>query len=147
MPRLRIRAATEADLEITYAITEDAMRSYVEETWGTWNAEEQRQKHRANFSPQTHSIILVDGQVGGFMAEEEFPSQIWLVKLYISGKFRGHGIGSEVLQGVLHRARAKGKPVTLRVLKVNKRAQALYAKHGFRVTEETPERLFMAAGA
>jgi len=30
---------------------------------------------------------------------------------------------------------------------VNKRAQALYARHGFQVTEENAERLHMASGA
>ena len=39
------------DLALTYAITEDAMRSYVEETWGNWDGEEQRLKHRNNFTP------------------------------------------------------------------------------------------------
>ena len=33
--------ATSDDLAITYALTEDAMRSYVEQTWGTyWEAED-----------------------------------------------------------------------------------------------------------
>ena len=41
MPLLRTRPATLEDLAFTYAITEDAMRGYVEETWGGWDEEEQ----------------------------------------------------------------------------------------------------------
>lgn len=126
MPLLRMRRATEEDLALTYAITEDAMRDYVEETWGNWDAEEQLQKHRANFTPKTYRMILVEDEVAGLVAVEEFPSHVWLVKLYLLARFRGQGIGSQVLR-------------------VNKRAQALYAKHGFKVTEESAERLHMAS--
>ena len=147
MPHLRMRPATQDDLALTYAITEDAMRGYVEETWGSWNEDEELQKHRTNFTPETYRIILVKDEVAGLVAVEEFPSHIWLVKLYLLAKYRGQGIGSQVLQGVQESATAQGKPVTLRVLRVNKRAQALYAKHGFKITEESAERLHMASGA
>ncbi len=145
MPLLRMRRATEEDLALTYAITEDAMRDYVEETWGNWDAEEQLQKHRANFTPKTYRMILVEDEVAGLVAVEEFPSHVWLVKLYLLARFRGQGIGSQVLKDIQKRATGQGKPVTLRVLRVNKRAQALYAKHGFKVTEESAERLHMAS--
>ena len=147
MPLLRMRPATQDDLALTYAITEDAMRGYVEETWGTWDQDEQLQKHRTNFTPETYRIILVKDEVAGLVAVEDFPSHIWLVKLYLLATYRGQGIGSQVLQGVQKSAAAQGKPVTLRVLRVNKRAQALYAKHGFKVTEESAKRLHMASGA
>ena len=147
MLSLRMRPATEDDLAVTYAITEDAMRGYVEETWGSWNAEEQLQKHRANYTPETYKIILINDEVAGLVAVEDFPSHIWLVKLYLLAKYRGQGIGSQVLCGVQKSAKTQGKPVTLRVLRVNKRAQALYARHGFKVTEESAERLHMASGA
>ena len=147
MPLLRMRPATQDDLALTYAITEDAMRDYVEETWGSWEEDEQLQKHRTNFTPETYRIILVKDEVAGLVAVEEFPSHIWLVKLYLLAMYRGQGIGSQVLQSIQKDATAQGKPVTLRVLRVNKRAQALYAKHGFKVTEESAERLHMASGA
>ena len=147
MHLLRMRAATRDDLTLTYEITKDAMRGYVEQTWGNWDEEEQFQKHRANFTPETYRMILIKDEVAGLVAVEEFPSHVWLVKLYLLAKYRSQGIGSQVLQGVQASASAQGKPVTLRVLRVNKRAQALYAKHGFKITEESAERLHMASGA
>lgn len=147
MQNLRLRDATRDDLELTYAITEDAMRKYIEETWGVWNSEEQQRKHLANFTPETHRIILADDAVAGFIAVETFPTYIWLVKLYLFSEYRGRGIGSKVLSDLLADARARGKQVTLQVLRVNQRAQTLYAKHGFKITEEQTERLFMASGA
>ena len=141
-----MRPASQDDLALTYAITEDAMRGYVEETWGKWDEEEQLEKHRANFTPETYKIILVKDEVAGLVAVEEFPSHVWLVKLYLLAAHRGQGIGSQVLHGVQKSATDQGKPLTLRVLRVNKRAQELYAKHGFRVTEENAERLHLASG-
>ena len=146
MPRLRLRDATAEDLGLTHTITEDAMRGYVEETWGRWDNDE-FQKHRTNFTPETHKVILIGEVEAGFVAVEELSAYIWLVKLYILAVHRDGGIGSEILQGILRDAKAKGKPVQLRVLKVNTRAQSLYAKHGFRVIEETTERLVMQSVA
>lgn len=162
---LHLRPATPADLDLTFAITEDAMRGYVEATWGRWDAAEQRAKHEANFTPQTHRIIEVsaglhgdaaqaeappDGDAGGadrvpagFVAVEDLPEHLWLVKLYLLAPFRGQGLGSAVLRGVMANAAALGKPVYLRVLRVNTGAQALYRRHGFAVVGEAPERLFM----
>lgn len=76
------------------------MRCHVEATWGLWDPLEQREKHCANFTPETHRIILVD-DVAGFVATEDFPSHLWLVKLYVFKKYRGMGNGSQVLQGLL----------------------------------------------
>lgn len=143
MPEFSFRPATSDDLAITYALTEDAMRSYVEQTWGAWEAEEQLAKHRANFTPETHQLILVDGVVAGLVAVEDLATHLWLVKLYLFQRYRRAGIGSRVLQSVLADARASGKPVRLRVLKVNQRARALYERLGFRVIDEAPERFFM----
>lgn len=144
MSNLRLRPATLDDLELTYAITEDAMRAYIEQTWGDWNTDEQQRKHLANFTPETHRIILADDAVAGFVAIETFPTYTWLVKLYLFKEYRGRGIGSKILQDLLDDARTQGKRVTLQVLSVNKRAQALYARHGFKITEARAERLFMA---
>jgi|SRR3990167_1505987 len=146
MQFLRLRDATQADLELTYAITEDAMRKYIEETWGTWDSVEQQRKHLSNFTPGTHKIILFDEAPVGFLAVETFPTYIWLVKLYILNQHRGRGIDSKVLEDILEEAKVQGRQVTLQVLRVNERAQALYARHGFKFTAERNERLFMASG-
>jgi ribosomal protein S18 acetylase RimI-like enzyme len=70
-----------------------------------------------------------------------------LVKLYLLAKYRGMGLGSALLVQVLNYAQAQGKLVRLRVLRVNSDAKRLYERHGFKVVQETPERLFMESGA
>ena len=58
------RAASAGDLDLTCRNTGDAMRPYVEATWGAWNEDEQLAKHALNYQPQTHRIITVDAEGG-----------------------------------------------------------------------------------
>jgi GNAT superfamily N-acetyltransferase len=139
----RLRAATADDVELTYEITKDAMCDFVEQTWGRWEEGEQRARHWENYTPDTHRLVDVEGAVVGFVAAENLPTHLWLVKLYLHSSVRGKGIGSALLVLVLREADELGKPVRLRVLRVNMRAQALYARYGFNVVERTPERIFM----
>jgi len=99
-----MRPATSEGLALAYTITKDAMRGFVEETWGNWDEEEQLQKHRANFKPETYRMLLVEDEAAGLVAVKEFPSHVWLVKLYIRKKYRSQGIGSQVLQDVQRNA-------------------------------------------
>ena len=80
---MQLRAAQASDLELTYAITKDAMKAYVEQTWGHWDEAEQITQHADNFTPQTHRIILVGDAAAGLVAVEDFPTYVWLVKLYL----------------------------------------------------------------
>ena len=147
--RITLRRATDADRTLTYEITREAMRGYALQTWGCWDEEEQTRKHRDNYTPETHRLIVADDVVAGLVAIEGWPDDphcLWLVKLYLLARFRGQGIGTQVLRGVLAEAAAAEpvtRPVRLRVLRVNTPAQALYRAHGFRVIKETPERLIM----
>lgn len=143
MQSFQLRSATPDDIGLTYEITRDAMCGYVEQTWGRWDEDEQLQKHRDNYTPGTHRIIKVGNVVAGFFATEDLPTHVWLVKLYLLSAFRGQGMGAALLTRILHDAEKLGKPVRLRVLRVNTRAQALYARHGFSIFDETPERVFM----
>ena len=143
MKAYELRAARADDLEITYKITEDAMRPYVEQTWGRWDDAEQLAKHRANFTPEHYRLIVVDQKIAGLVVVEHLPTHDWLVKLYLRQAYRGAGIGSAVLRGVIAAAGARAQPVRLRVLRVNVRARALYTRYGFAIIEETPERFIM----
>jgi ribosomal protein S18 acetylase RimI-like enzyme len=139
-----LRAAVDADLTLTYAITRDAMLVYVERTWGVWDEAEQLDKHRRNFTPATHRIVVVGGQDVGLLAAEDEPHELWLVKLYLLEDARGRGLGSALVRRVIDEADRAGKGVRLRVLRSNPRAKALYERLGFRVVGEEPERFFMA---
>jgi GNAT superfamily N-acetyltransferase len=147
LPPFQLRAASEDDLDLAYEITKESMLEYVVETWGFWNEDEQREKHRVNFTPATHRIIVSFGKPIGLVAIEEEPSYLWLVKLYIQRTFQRSGLGAALLRQVISEAKGIGKPVRLRVLRVNIGAQRLYLRHGFQVVGEEPERFFMVREA
>jgi hypothetical protein len=44
-PAFALRPMTTADAERAYAITREAMREYVEQTWGPWIEADQRERH------------------------------------------------------------------------------------------------------
>lgn len=147
MPGYELISCSAADLAVTYEITKEAMGPYVQQTWGRWDEEEERRKHEQNYRPETHRLVLVAGQVAGLIAVEDEPTHLWLVKLYLLERFRGKGLGSALLAQVMQQARAQGKRVRLRVLRVNTGARRLYERHGFKVVQDTPERHFMEGGA
>ena len=143
VPDFSSRPANADDLDLTYRITRDAMRPYVEATWGAWNEDEQLAKHALNYQPQTHRIITVDAEEVGLLAVEVHDDHLWLVKAYLFEAWRNQGIGRSLICQVLDQGRQLGKPVRLRVLRVNDRARKLYESLGFRVISELPERFVM----
>ena len=120
LPQFQLLSASGSDLELTYEITKEAMGEYVVQTWGAWDEGEQREKHRLNFNPSTHRIVVVStGAQIGLVAVEEEASYLWLVKLYLRRSYQGKGLGSALLRQVIVEAAELGKPVRLRVLRVN----------------------------
>jgi ribosomal protein S18 acetylase RimI-like enzyme len=77
-------------------------------------------------------IILLDGQPVGWMLEADLDDEIHLVEIMILSEHRGNGIGSACLRDLLAAAALAGKPVRLRVDRLNRRAIALYERLGFR---------------
>jgi ribosomal protein S18 acetylase RimI-like enzyme len=143
--RLEVRRTSAEDMELSFAITEQAMREHVEATWGVWDRGVQRKAHTESFSPATHWIVLANDREVGVVAAANESSHVQLVKLYLCSGARSHGIGSMVLRSILRFGASHAKPVRLRVLSVNQRAQAFYMRHGFREAFRTVERVFMEA--
>jgi GNAT superfamily N-acetyltransferase len=142
---IEIRQATQEDTALSFAITEDAMRPYVEATWGQWDPVTQRRAHAESFVPATHWIVFAGGEAVGVVAAELEPSHVQLVKLYLRTPARGRGTGALILSSLLKAAAERSQPLRLRVLAVNIRAQAFYIRHGFRESSRTTERVFMEA--
>jgi GNAT superfamily N-acetyltransferase len=143
MPSIQLRQAVSADLDFAFHVTEAAMRTYAEQTWGVWDSVQMQQGFRASFKPEGHRLIWVGGEPVGILCCEQHASHIQLEGLFLLPEFQNHGIGSQVLRSVLAGAASHAKPVHLRVLAVNTLAQRFYARHGFSVSGATAERVFM----
>ncbi|NET31500.1 MAG: GNAT family N-acetyltransferase [Cyanothece sp. SIO1E1] len=118
------------------------MQTYVEQTWGCWVDEEQRQIIYDSINLSTHRIIQLDDQDAGCLAFEIHPSHMQLTKLYVLPHFQRCGIGKFLIRQLINESNVCDMPLRLRVLTVNP-ARSLYEREGFVVQAQTKERFYM----
>lgn len=138
------RAAREQDFDFLFGLHRAAMRTYVEETYGPWIDDWQREYFRARFNPNNLKIIQVDRRDAGVLEVQDRAEELFVVRIELLPTYQRRGIGSAVMKALLAEADQRGKPVALRVLKVNIRARDLYQRLGFGVTGETDTHYIMA---
>ena len=139
---LTLTAVTTLDAEFLYDILEVTMRGYVEATWGKWDSAQARASTDDAIARGGVFLVRQENEVVGTISVYEEPTHIQLDRLYIAPAHQRRGLGTQLLREQIGRARARGKPLRLRVLGVNP-AKALYLREGFVVTETTPEFCYM----
>lgn len=139
--RIGLRRANKGDLDFLYALHVATMREYVEKTWG-WDDARQEADYRTNHDPAAIQIITRRGEDVGMLYMEEREAEVFVAHVEISPEYQRQGIGSHILGRIIADAAERGKPVALRVLKVNP-ARSLYARLGFTVAGETPTHFSM----
>ena len=141
-----LRPADWDDEESLFALHRDAMREYVELTWG-WDEAWQREYFAATYAPARNAIIVRRASPArdvGRVSLTRHWRKILLRDIELIAGERGHGVGTAVVRAVLSLAHADRLAVELMVLKCNP-AQRLYARLGFRVIGDDGERLHMRA--
>jgi ribosomal protein S18 acetylase RimI-like enzyme len=136
MHDLKLREATAQDSDLAYRIKKAAFREYVEKVWG-WDEAEQRRLHAKRFVAGEFRMIQVSGTDVGIIAVARQPDCVDLKQLYILPEFQGRGIGRACMLGVMRDADARGLPIRLQLLKVNRRALDFYKSLGFKEIGET----------
>ena len=140
--QITLRPISEVDFEFIHEVTKATMQTYVEQTWGCWVDEEQRQIIYDSIDLSTHQIIQLDGQDVGCLAFEIHPSHMQLTKLYVLPHCQRRGIGTFLVRQLINEAKAGKMPLRLRVLTVNP-ARSFYERQGFIVQAQTKERVYM----
>lgn len=135
MEPLRLRAATTADQNFVADLAAACIKSYAEQTWGSWDG-------RADLKLGQDQIIQSAGEDIGLLSVERRPGTWFLSRLYIAPAHQRRGIGSRMLRALLNEARDVGASVRLTVLEVNP-ARALYERHGFGLVATNPPRHLM----
>jgi ribosomal protein S18 acetylase RimI-like enzyme len=129
MTTIGLRPATAADSEYCFQLHKAAMGAHVTAIWG-WDEQAQRDFHTRVFSPGRWQIITVDGADAGMLHVEHRPDEIYLARIELHPDHQQRGIGSRLIRNLLQQARRQGHVLTLDVLTVNQRAQALYRRMG-----------------
>lgn len=75
--------------------------------------------------------IIYDKQEIGFIGLKIYDDEIYIYRFLIDENFRGKGIGTEVLNLIIDRARYENKDISLDVFEKNE-AKKLYERVGFK---------------
>ena len=145
MEPIDLRPATPDDYDFVFSVHCATMRPYVEPIYG-WDEDWQSRYFREHFDTDKRQIIRYGGADVGYISVEEQKSCLLLHTIGILPEFQGRGIGTTLIRRLQRRAKLKGVPVMLQVLKGNP-ARRLYERLGFKVfnTTDTHHQLKWAA--
>jgi GNAT superfamily N-acetyltransferase len=123
----------------------DEPLAYVESLAAAQRVTDQEWQDRAvrYTAPGSLNLVAVrrsDGQWVGTMSSFAEDGRAWLVAVYVTPGRRGraHGVADALLDGVEHWVAEQGhRRLWLEVHEANPRAQAFYARRGYRLTGQT----------
>lgn len=130
------RPATRADLEFLYRLMRESLGPYVVETYGPWDEAAQCERFLRETLVETHEVVELDGEPVGCLCTSSWRDALKLHRVFLLPAAQGRGIGTQLVREVLAAGHATGRPVRLRVLRVNP-ARRLYERLGFKVTSES----------
>jgi GNAT superfamily N-acetyltransferase len=137
--------AKREDEDALFALHREALRVYVDETWG-WNDAWQRAHFADHYVAGRNALIVRTGRdrLIGRLSLSRHWRQIFLRDIELVAGERNRGIGSALIRAVLALARESNKGVELLVLDCNP-AQHLYARLGFSAVSDDGARTRMRA--
>lgn len=132
-------------MEFLFRLLEVALGPYVEQVYGAWNEEEQRERFFETTDPETHEIVEWEGVEIGCLKVAVRAEEIALHRVFLLPAHQNRGIGTRLVRGILAEGERQRLPVRLRVFHVNP-AKRFYRRLGFVVTGETETHLLMEKG-
>ncbi|MBL4716218.1 MAG: hypothetical protein COC01_06535 [Bacteroidetes bacterium] len=132
----RLRNCNVKDVSITYDIKKNALKRYIEDTWG-WDENFQLKYHKEKFKVDNTKLIIVGNQEVGLLTVIDQRDMIFIENVLIIKKYQSKGIGKTLIIQIIDKAIKTKRDILLEVLKVNKRAMDFYERFGFKVIDET----------
>jgi len=129
----------EREFDYLYQTKKECFKWYVEKVFGEWNEEIQIEFFRDEITrrPDAVKVITYKGKsIGLFTNYVDDENNSFIELFYIDKKYRGRGIGTEILKEQLEKDRINSRDTILRVFKDNP-ARFLYQKVGFEIYKET----------
>ncbi len=141
-PGYVVRDATEQDEQFMRTLHERCYRDVVFAQFGEWNDEQQRGFFDRKWNPSNYQIIVVGRvSVGGVSVRDE-DDHVCLSEIVIDPDFQNQGLGTNVVENIVNRAKSENRPVRLQVLRAN-RAHKLYVRLGFKEIGRTDTHIRM----
>jgi ribosomal protein S18 acetylase RimI-like enzyme len=112
-------------------------RAFVEQQFAAQDA-----AYRGNYPGATLDVIEVDGSPAGRLYVHRGPTDIRIMDIALAPAFRGRGIGTSLLEGLIDEAEASGRKLSIHV-ESNNPARSLYERLGFAPVGENGVYLLM----
>jgi len=143
-PPVTLRAASAEDGEFLVAVYASTRLEELSAT--AWSDEQKQQFCRMQFSAQDshyrqhypsaeYGIIEVAGVPAGRLTVDRWGAEIRVMDLALLPAFRGHGIGTHLLDALQREAAASAKTLSIHVERTNP-ALRLYQRLGFQMLED-----------
>lgn len=134
MQMFELRLAEKEDTEFLFESYKITLKPYVEWAWG-WDENFQRIGFHKHHPFASFQVISVAGERAGALYVEDQENHNHIKMIFLLPKFQNTGIGSNIFQQEMARAKKLNKKLTLKVIRTN-RAKLLYERLGFSVVEE-----------
>lgn len=136
MKNLTLQKYTVDDAEFIYQTKKEAYKIYVEQNWGEWNEEKQRDFFEEFIKAYAKDILLIclNNEKIGFYHGRVEKNCFELGNICIVPKHQGKGIGTKILKDIINEN--KNFDICLQYFKQNPVAK-LYQRLGFEKTDET----------
>jgi GNAT superfamily N-acetyltransferase len=138
-----LRPATADDEAFVNDLLFTTMHEYVEATWPGDQVAQQHYYQINKCNPSNTQIIQLGDKDIGRLSTMVRADCAFISEIHILPEYQGRGFATSLIEQVFKEARENGLPVKLTVLTVNHRAQGLYRKMGFKVTEKKDHRMHM----
>ncbi len=129
------RRACTTDQDTMWALYESALRVHIESIWG-WNPVWQRDDFSKAYAAAASYIVALDSQDCGYVQLDINDTDVYLRMLILAPTVRSMGIGAALLQNILQCTHRSGRPLYLRVFRVNGAAKRFYERQGWVVGSE-----------
>ena len=133
---ISFRKATQRDSDFAFQIKKTVLEGYVDQIWG-WEEEREVLEHTRRFNPENIRVIRYLGEDIGIISIVIDAEYFRVNQIFILPGYQRRGIGSYCMGQLVEEARELGKPVWLRIFKINQPAKAFYIKLGFKQIGET----------
>ena len=101
----QLRPYITSDYEFVYHVKKLVYKAYVEENWGEWNEEKQREMFAefiSNYSADIN-IIVIEGKMAGFFHGNDISEDVFEIgNICILPAFQGKGIGTSILKMLIN---------------------------------------------
>jgi len=138
-----LRGARAEDEDRLFALHREALRAYVDATWG-WHDAWQRTYFADHYAAWRNALVMRGDALIGRISVSRHWRRVFLRDIELIAVERNRGLGSAMIRAVLALARKGEKSVELLVLDCNP-ARGLYQRLGFRTVSDDGARSRMRA--